>query len=120
MTFKELVNEILTQQDSVTHYNERGDIEHTRLYQAHRADAVQSLADWVEAQVAVEREACALVVTENANYRAAEAAHPDATHYVRSEQHFAAMVLYDAAAAIRARRGEEEDGLERECLELPG
>ena len=63
-----------------------------------------------EYPVAAERERCAKRVADNADYRAMEAADPDATARVRRDQRFAAAVLWEAAADIRARTGEGEQG----------
>ena len=58
MSFDELVDAILCEQDSVTHYNEEGADVPMRLHQKYRQEAVESLRDWVKAQVAAEREQC--------------------------------------------------------------
>ena len=57
MTFDELIDAILCEQDSVTHYNEEGADVPMRLHQKYRQEAVGSLRDWVKTQVAAEREA---------------------------------------------------------------
>ena len=108
MTFAELVAAILHEQDSVTHYNEEGVEGPMRLHQQYRAEAIERLREWVAEAVAAERERCAKRVADNADYRAMEATDPDATARVRRDQHFAAAVLWEAAADIRTRAGEGE------------
>jgi len=64
MSFDELVDAILQEQDSVTHYNEEGADVPMRLHQKYRQEAVGSLRDWVKAQVAAEREAIIAICME--------------------------------------------------------
>ena len=70
----------------------------------------KSVEQRIAEAVAAERERCAKRVADNADYRAMEAADPDATARVRRDQRFAAAVLWEAAADIRARTGEGEQG----------
>ena len=114
MSFDELVDAILQEQDSVTHYNEEGADVPMRLHQKYRQEAVGSLRDWVKAQVAAEREACcainaklleaceALVVRID-EWMALDMPCPLCDGYV---PHFDDCPYTFAADAIRARAGE--------------
>ena len=112
MNFDELVNAILQEQDSVTHYNEEDADVPMRLHQKYRAEAIEQLRNWIAAQVAAERERCALRVEKCAQYCQDIADDEGMLLYpqVVAGNQYAATVLGEAAAAIRAGTGEGEQG----------
>jgi len=110
MTFEGLVIAILHEQDCKTHYFQEGEERLVRLHQKYRAEAIEQLRNWIAAQVAAERERCALRVEKCAQYCQDIADDEGMLLYpqVVAGNQYAATVLGEAAAAIRARAGEGE------------
>ena len=106
MSFDELIDAILCEQDSVTHYNEEDADVPMRLHQKYRAEAVGALRDWVKAQVAAEREACARMLTRHAGYKLHMLNLPHKKlEGVRERLQAERDVLLHLARRIRARTG---------------